>query len=188
MELLVVIIIVAILSAVALPVYFRSVENAHMAEAEMWLGNVLRAQERYQVRRGGEYAPYWRSLDISPAGMEEAQYAQAASYCTKDAVQPPDGNCTESGFKITLYGVNSPDSGVVAQRVNSGKYSYKLARFYGDNNQELFCVAGTEYPENDRDICAEFLGLDDYDPNGEYAVVNIENADVPQEGEEETAS
>ncbi len=185
MELLVVIIIVAILTAVAVPTYFRSIENARMAEAEMWLGNVLRAQERYQVRRNGEYAPYWRSLDISPAGMEEAQYAQAASYCTKDTTQPADGNCTGNGFKITLYGVNSPDSGVVAQRVNSGKYSYKLARFYKDNAKELFCVPGERYPENDRDICAQFLGLDTYDPSGEYNVIKIEGADKPQqEGQE----
>ena len=184
MEMMVVVLIVAILAAIGLPAYFRSIENARMAEAEMWLGNVLRAQERYQVRRSGEYAPYWRSLDITPVGMNEAEYMQSASYCTKDDVQPADGNCTGNGFKITLYGVNSPDSGVVAQRVNSGKYSYKLARFYKDNAKELFCVPGEENPENDRDICAQFLGLDAYDPSGEYAVINIENADAPNDGDD----
>lgn len=182
---MVVVIIVAILAAVAMPTYFRSIENARMAEAEMWLGNVLRAQGRYQVRRNGEYAPYWRSLDIAPAGMETEEYMQAASYCTKDNEQPTDGNCVKNGFKITLHGTGSADSGVVAQRVNSPQYSYKLARFYGDNTQELFCVAGEENPDNDRDICAEFLGLDTYDPSGEYAVTRIEGADNPQqEGQE----
>lgn len=187
MEMMVVVIIVAILAAVGLPTYFRSIENARMAEAEMWLGNVQRAQGRYQVRRNGAYAPYWRSLDIAPVGMEKEEYMQAASYCTKDTVQPADGSCVKNGFKITLYGTNSADSGVVAQRVNSGQYSYKMARFYGDNTKELFCVAGEKYPENDRDICAQFLGQDVYDDSAEYEVLRIENsAAAKDDGEGQT--
>lgn len=188
-ELVIAVIIIAVLASLAAPIYFRSVETAHAAEADMWLNNVVRAQQRYQVRRAGLFSNTWYTLDIAPESMLSQDYYQAASYCLNDAVQPLNGDCVNNGFKITLYGRNPADAGVVAERVNDGRYSYKLARFYDDEEQTLYCAAGAEHPENDRDMCALILGLETYDPDMEYAIVRIENASsevsAPSTDEEE---
>lgn len=174
MEMVVVMLIISILSATALSIYVLSAEQSRMAEAELWLGSVLLSQQRRRMSARGKYARYWRSLDIAKKGQEEAQYAESAVYCTKDSVQPTDGNCTANGFKITLYGLDSADSGVVAQRVNNGRYSYKLAQFYDKEQKKAYCVKGELYPENDEKMCAVFLGVDEYDPSDEEKVARIE--------------
>ncbi len=180
MEMVVVVLIIAILSAVALSTYVLSIEQNRISEAELWLGTVILSQQRYRMS-SGRYARYWRVLDIAKRGQEQAQYANSSVYCTRDPVQPTDGNCTNSGYKVTLYGISSPDSGVVAQRVNSGKYSYKLAQFYSDNEKKLLCVAGEEHRENDEKLCAVFRGTDEYDPSGEALVESIEQADYVED-------
>lgn len=182
MEMIVVVLIVAILSAVALSIYMMSLEESRMAEAEMWLGTVILSQQRHRMSTGGNYARYWTRLDIAKMGQEKAKFAQTSTYCTQDTAQPTDGNCVKSGYKVTLYGKTSADSGVVAQRVNSGKYSYKLAQFYDSNNKRIYCVKGDLYPEKDKHICAIFLGLDEYDGSGEEEVARIEASNPTNDG------
>ena len=177
MEMVIVVAIISILSAVALSVYVLSAEESRMAEAEMWMGTVLLSQQRHRMSTGGRYARYWPKLDIAKRGQEQAKYATTNTLCTQDKVQPADGNCVKSGYKATLYGVTSPDSGIVVQRVNGGKYSYKLAQFYSNDQKKIYCAAGELYPERDKQVCVTFLGVDEYDPTAEQIVARIEQAD-----------
>lgn len=185
MEMVVVVLIISILSATALSIYVLSAEQSRMSEAELWIGSVLLSQQRRRMSSGGKYARYWRSLDIAKHGQEQAQYATADVYCPKDRVQPTDGVCKANGYKVTLHGVTSGDSGVVAQRVNSGKYSYKLAQFYDKEQKKIYCVKGEEFPENDEQMCAVFLGVDEYNPADEEKVQRIEMADVVSEDDDD---
>jgi len=177
MELIVVVLIISILSAIAISVYVLSAEQSRMSEAELWLGAVRLSQQRYRMSTGGRYARYWRSLDIAKRGPEQELPPDNNYFCTRDSVQTTNGTCSSSGYKITLYGTTSLDSGVVAQRVNSGRYSYKLAQFYKNEDKKMLCVAGTEYPDEDKKLCAVFLGLDEYDTSAEALVQSIEQAD-----------
>lgn len=177
MEMVVALIIMVILSGIALSVYVLAAEESRMSEAEMWLGTVILSQQRHRMSSGGRYARYWNRLDIAKRGLEHSKYALSSVYCTRDTEQPTDGNCRSSGYKMILHGATSSDSGIIAQRVNSGSYSYKLAQFYDSPEKKIYCVAGDKYPEKDKQICAVFLGLDEYDESAEEIVARIEEAD-----------
>ena len=181
MEMMVVVLIIAILSAFAIPSYMYAIERMRLAEADLMMGNVWRAQQRFKMHTGTRYARYWGALDMMPSDMVNRPMDMFVSYCTKDDVQPTDGVCLKDGFKITLYGGNAadPNAGVIAERVNNGSYSYKLARLYAEKD-EFYCAAGTQHNANDQHVCAEFTGGDVYDPSAEEVVQRIEAVGLPQ--------
>jgi type IV pilus assembly protein PilA len=56
-ELLVVILIIAILAAIAIPVFLRQRERAYVAQAESALKNAATAAESFATQNNGSYAP-----------------------------------------------------------------------------------------------------------------------------------
>ena len=171
-ELLVVVLIIGILAAMALPAYFRAVERSRISEAEILMGNVVQAQQRYKLRTGNKYARTWKALDVAPAGA-----LATANFCTKDTTQPADGACAGNGFKITLYGATpgtDANAGVVAERVNNSQYGYKLGRLY-ENDNTVYCAASTTTGkvDNDKALCMDFQNGEDYDNSGETIITNI---------------
>lgn len=182
LEVMVAVVIVGILSAFAVSSYTSILERMKLSEADRMMGDVFRAQQRYRVRTQTRYALYWGQLDMAPADLHGPAGRGVSVYCTKDQPQPKDGNCLEDGFKITLYGSSSKEdyAGIVSERVNNHSYSYKLARLYNDKDA-IFCAAGEEHTENDKRVCADFMGLDEYDPSGEAVIAAIEATAEPEE-------
>ena len=66
-ELLVVVLIIGILAAVAIPQYQKAVDKARMVQLLTLSSNVKQAQQRYFMENG-DYAKLWSSLDIDIGG------------------------------------------------------------------------------------------------------------------------
>ena len=96
-ELLVVVLIIGILAAMAMPAYFKAVERARASEADTMIGSVVNAQARYKMKTGN-YAEKWTSLDVAPQG------APAHSvYCTKGDQPTEEPSSIDSGSEIHSY-------------------------------------------------------------------------------------
>ncbi|MBR2392067.1 MAG: prepilin-type N-terminal cleavage/methylation domain-containing protein [Elusimicrobiaceae bacterium] len=169
-ELLVVVLIIGILAAMAMPAYFKAVERARASEAETMIGTVVNAQQRYKMKTG-KFAKKWTSLDIAPANA-----TTSAAYCTKGAqgtaveagaVGYPTGTVCggQNGFYIVLIGDNASSdadntNGVIAYRVGTGQYTYSIQKHYQSNDPPV-CIAGTSTDDNEL-FCAKFNGVEAY--------------------------
>ena len=152
-ELLVVVLIIGILAAMAMPAYFKAVERARASEADTLIGAVVNSQNRYKMKTGN-YAANWKSLDTAPQGVTTEQ---AGKYCTKGEVSGT--SCTGNGFLIELVGTDAStgnNSGVKATRVGSGQYSYVLWKNY-ESTQAPYCDVGANTAD-DTDFCIEYTG------------------------------
>ena len=158
-ELLVVVLIIGILAAMALPAYFKSVERSRIAEADTLLGSISQAQQRRWMKIG-TYSKLFSGLDVSPTAAELGTFCTkgtTAAEIAEDADRDSVTSCG-NGFAIILDddGTDLNASYVTALRMNNTQYTYKLSRYYQDN--KVTCTPGTS--TEDKAICAEYCGLD----------------------------
>ena len=123
-EMLVVVLIIGILAAVALPQYFKAVEKSRATEALSVLGSIAAAEERYRLADSANaYTTSFQDFDIS--------------FTDKDGNDAEDASFETKNFTITL-GATS----VSAQRGGgSSDYTYTLTRNYRDGR--VTCDPGT---------------------------------------------
>ena len=157
-ELLVVVLIIGILAAMALPAYFKAVERSRIAEADTLLGSVAQAQQR-RYMKNNSYAKMFSGLDVSPTTVA------TGVFCTKGtstAGATASSSCTTNGFAIVLDQTNTATGAfatgtVTATRVGSTQYGYSLSRTYQDPT--VTCTVGIG-GDNDKAICADYCGVD----------------------------
>ena len=173
-ELLVVVLIIGILAAMAMPAYFKAVERARAAEADTLIGTAVNAQQRYKMKTG-KYAQYWASLDIAPANVE----ATSGVYCTKGQQKTKvgaasaavasgtdvcvSGSTGQNAYAIALIGTDASTgntNGVIATRVGTGQYTYTIQKQY-ESTQPAVCVSSGS--ADDDAFCAEFNGTEAYE-------------------------
>lgn len=157
-ELIVVILIIGILAAVALPMYSRAVERSRLAEVELLFGTVRQAQEMYRMRKH-DYSCKWKALSFM--SLPDSQYTDL--YCLHGASAQTDGQCpsASTSFKINLCGEGDlKNYGIRAERENSEVFGhYQVYTYYHDPNRTVYCKADTKQSEA---LCADFLGVDEY--------------------------
>ena len=174
-ELLVVVLIIGILAAMAMPAYFKAVERSRTSEADTLIGTVVNSQQRYKMKTG-RYTTSWTALDVAPTNA-----ANQALYCTKlsaanqknCATESDDSSKVGNGFAIQLIGTTAGTgntSGVVAHRVGNGQYTYKIYKKYDEPGQAL-CEAASGKVD-DEALCADYAGVDEYKA-GEYKASDL---------------
>ena len=177
-ELLVVVLIIGILAAMAMPAYFKAVERARASEADTLVGTVVNSQQRYKMKTG-KYAAKWSSLDVAPANA-----TTSAAYCTKGdqptletgtATYPGVGACSnQNAYYIVLVGTTATTgaantAGVIAHRVGTGQYQYAIHKRYESTNPAV-CVKGEG--ADDEAFCADFDGVEAYSENNANRAAN----------------
>lgn len=97
-ELLIVVVIIGILAAIALPKFGETRERAYVSAMESDLRNLQTAQEMYYSDDNNDYT-YWTGT-LAPETPEPALGFQASSGVTIDVANPPSGD-PSLGFTAT---------------------------------------------------------------------------------------
>ena len=116
MELLIVVVVIGILSAVALPAYRKAVEKSRVADALTTMDAVAKSEHAWYLEHSN-YTDDFANLDIDLAGEIE-----------------------DEQLKTSFYNYELVDTGIVAER-NNGEYL--IYRDY-DTNQ-IMCTPGSHY-------------------------------------------
>ena len=144
-EMLVVVLIIGILAAVALPQYFKAVEKSRSSEALSVMGSISAAMERGRlVSADNKYPANLSALDIEFNNANGA----AATGTTIDT----------NNFTITLHGVGAvPSDKSYVEAVRKGATSgYKLKRMYYTG--KVTCTDSTAEGVSTSGMCTS-LGL-----------------------------
>ncbi len=149
LELLVVVLIIAVLAAVAMPDYLKAAERSRATETITMLEAIAKSQQRKYMQTS-TFAKEYAGLDIQPAG------ATGSLYYTKGNAQSGEG-C--NGFGITLYHPGNYEDGYAeAVRYAGGqvlRYPYSLRRYYA--SAETTCLS--DQPSGQA-LCADLCGID----------------------------
>ena len=114
-EMLVVVLIIGILAAVALPQYFKAVEKSRSTEALSVMGSISAAMERARlVSQTNVYPTTLESLDIEIAG--------------EDGSTVTGGSWSSRNFNFAVSGTGT-DSGIITA-TRKGSSGYVLVRYY----------------------------------------------------------
>jgi len=90
-ELMIVVIIVGVLAAAAVPIYTSYVKRAYVTEAEASLGAIRTAQIAYKAETGG-FAADRGELDMTDADFVHNRYFSGACFTTTSLVARCDGD------------------------------------------------------------------------------------------------
>lgn len=148
-ELLVVVLIIGVLVALAVPEYMKAVERSRLLETVTLLDSIAKAQRRkyMQINR---FADDFTGLDVLPNG------ATGSSFYTKgDSTTGENGN----GFKIELNKGTSYNTGYAqaTRHVANGDspYSYVITRLYAGTYTT--CSSDSLGGQS---LCADFCGIE----------------------------
>lgn len=155
-EMLVVVLVIAILSAIAIMQYTHFVERTRVGEAQNLIGLAIYAQER-QMMRKGQYTEVWTSLDAAPLA---AYMDKSGDFLSTDGTtfftEGGGANAPRNGYAIHFE--STPTRWfAVAQRVGSSTYQYTLVRPFDEDTTYCLPSAGNT---DDQNMCVDIMALD----------------------------
>ena len=150
LELLVVVLIIAVLAAVAMPEYLKAAERSRATETITMLEAIAKSQQRKYMQTS-MFASEYPGLDIQPVG------AAGSLYYTKGDPRTGEG-C--NGFAITLYNPGNYEEGYAegARYADAGRvlrFPYSLRRYYAST--ETTCLS--DQPSGQA-LCSDLCGID----------------------------
>ena len=139
LELLVVVVIIGVLAAIALPQYKKVVERSQMAEAVTVVKSIAQAQQRYYLSNG-KYADCYglNSLDVDITGTNGKYCSRCPAKITSNFVYA-SGPCN-AGIDIAI-----------AQRNPEGKRYY----IYMLNSRRIRCYAYQTATDIQKELCSK---------------------------------
>lgn len=141
-EMLVVVLIIGILAAVALPQYFKAVEKSRSTEALSVMGSIAAAMERARlVSSNNTYPTTLENLDIEIAG-ENGSTVTGSSWSSRN-------------FDFVVTG-GAYDAGQIQASRKSGTSTYTLTKHFYTG--KIDCSEGTTAGTSMKGMCAS-LGI-----------------------------
>ena len=180
LEMVVVIIIIGILSAMAMTYYARFLERMRTAEVLQLMATTLSAQERNMLKRH-HYVKQWPLLDSGPL---KASYEGRTADCFSGDETHFYTNCVGDGLfsrpGFDMYFDQYGDKWfLVAERVGWGNLKYALVREF--ETFVTYCVPKEGVNDTDTlQMCADFMGVEKFedippDPRTNYQTSTEEN-------------
>lgn len=170
MELIVVIIIIAILSSIAFPMFQRAIERMRIGDAVLLFGTELASQDRHALTKH-RYTKRWAALDAAPvevhspintdgSGNGYLNYDGTVFY-TRGGEGLPNAE-RKPGYAVEFQEFADNRWYMVATRVGDswGGYKYTLVRPF-DTNQ-VTCIPNMDHDDSVR-VCLDFMGVDSPD-------------------------
>ena len=163
-EVLVVVIILGILAAVAVPYYGRAIERMRAAEVLVLIGTELASQERNMLMKH-RLTNRWDYLDaapvqITPAGTDNDYFNNGRTvFYTRGGFLKNGENDSGYSPSFKVYFDNSSVENrwfVVAERIGWGGYKYKFVRDFED--KVTICIPDAS-DENSVLLCTDFMGV-----------------------------
>lgn len=150
-ELLVVVLVIGVLAAIAMPMYQKTVERSKVTSALSVLGTIATAEQSYFLVNG-EYTQQYSHLD--------------RDFIDKNGLTPTEGSYSISDFTVVLEGTSQTEGLAIAHRI--GK-EYVLAKYY--DSGKLCC-----YHSEDDSFCTN-IGISSCDFLGSAITGNYDNDD-----------
>lgn len=161
-ELVAIVLIIGILSAIGLPQYQRALEKSRSSEAIVMIGNIVTAQEM-QLLQNGSFTPNFSDLmlDMPLETTSQASYGQdgqtsqgASQFFEYDISGCEYGECTISAFR----------------KKDDGQYLYEIRLTGMDttgNKGQRSCHSSDNFG---RKICSLLCGADSLSADGSCSI------------------
>ena len=122
-ELLVVVLIIAILAAIAIPVFLRQREKAYIADVQSSLRNLATAAESHSTSTGGSYAALdasqdWLDVRIAASQTKTAAVQTATAYCLVVTDTRLGAATGDHPWQTASFGSTGPNAGKPAASDN----------------------------------------------------------------------
>ena len=159
LEMMVVLIILAILVAIAVPYYSRAIERMRVADVLVLMGTERSSQERNMLYKH-HFTKYWHYLDAAP--IQLTQPGNVNDYFNEDRTEFYTRGGYLTGSFSPSYKVYFDNTGdgrwfIVAERIGWGGYDYKFVRDFDDT--VTICVPNLEH-EDSTLLCTDFMGVE----------------------------
>ena len=153
-EMLVVVLIIGILAAIALPQYESAIEKSRMSEALLNAKAIVNGVQRY-LQANPNATNACTRMDIADVDLKGGTWTANGT---------PDGTCDSFSTKYFIYDLGAADGTIRVWRTDNGtraNFIYNL-KYHPDVSGPTCCSAGTVDPDEGVSSCVFATGTKTY--------------------------